>query len=88
MSRLAAKAKFPRKRKLLVMLKRFIRAIRLALDSPEITTRSEKDKREAVRRIVMRRSRGNIRLQRGRYATRKDLDERYERVKALNFNDE
>ena len=81
MSRLAAKAKFPLKRKLLVMLKRFIRAIRLALYSPKITTRSEEDKREAVRRIVM------LRL-RGEYATRKDLDEHYERVKALNFDDE
>ena len=79
MSRPAAKAKFPLKRKLLVM-QRFIRAIRLALYSPEITTRSEEDEREAVRRIVMCRLRG-------KYTTRKDLDERYERVKALNFDE-
>ena len=65
-----------------------MRFIQLALHSPKVTTRSEEDKREAVRCIVMRRSRGNIRLQRGKYATRKDLDERYERVKALNFDDE
>ena len=65
-----------------------MRFIQLALHSPKVTTRSEEGKREAVRRIVMRRSRGNIRLQRGKYATRKDLDERYERVKALNFDDE
>ena len=81
MSRLAAKAKFPLKRKLLVMLKRFIRAIRLALYSPKITTRSEEDEREAIRRIVMHRLRS-------KYDTRKDLDERYERVKAFNFDDE
>lgn len=80
MSRHVAKAKFPLERKLLVVLKRFIRAIRLALYSPEITTRSEEDEREAVRRIVMCRLRG-------KYATRKDLDERYERVKALNFDE-
>ena len=107
MSRLAAKAKFSLKRKLLVMLKRFIRAIRLALYNPELaalseeakresdvlhnsdpTTRNEEDRRKADRHIVMRLSSGNIRLQRGEYVTKEDLDKQYERVKALNFDDE
>lgn len=65
-----------------------MRFIRLTLHSPKVTTRTEEDRRLADRRIVMRLSRGNIRLQRGEYVTKEDLDKQYERVKALNFADE
>ena len=37
--------------------------------------------------IVSRLSSGNIRLQRGKYATREDLEKQYERVRTLTFGE-
>ncbi len=65
-----------------------MRFIRLALHSPKVTTRTEEDSRLADRRIVSRLSSGNIRLQRGEYVTREDIEEQYERVKSFNFDGE
>ena len=65
-----------------------MRFIRLALHSPKVTTRTEEDRRLADRRIVSRLSSGNIRLQRGEYVTREDIEEQYERVKSFNFDGE
>ena len=65
-----------------------MRFIRLVLHSPKVTTRTEEDKRLADRRIVSRLSSGNIRLQRGEYVTREDIEEQYERVKSFNFDGE
>ena len=65
-----------------------MRFIRLALHNPKITNRTEEDRRLADRRIVSRLSSGNIRLQRGEYVTREDLEEQYERVKSFNFDGE
>lgn len=65
-----------------------MRFIRLVLHSPKVTTRTEKDKRLADRRIVSRLSSGNIRLQRGEYVTHEDIEEQYERVKSFNFDGE
>lgn len=65
-----------------------MRFIRLALHSPKVTTRTEEDRRLADRRIVRRLSSGDIRLQRGEYVTREDIEEQYERVKSFNFDDE
>ena len=66
---------------------RLMRFIRLALHSPKVTTRTEEDRHLADRRIVSRLSSGNIRLQRGEYVTRKDIEEQYERVKSFNFDE-
>ena len=65
-----------------------MRFIRLTLHSPKVTTRTEEDRRLADRRIVRRLSRGNIRLQRGEYVTREEIEEQYERVKSFNFDGE
>ena len=65
-----------------------MRFIRLALHSPKVTTRTEEDRRLADRRIVSLLSSGDIRLQRGEYVTREDIEEQYERVKSFNFNEE
>lgn len=65
-----------------------MRFIRLALHSPKVTTLTEEDRRLADRRIVSRLSSGNIRLQRGEYVTREDIEEQYERVKSFNFDGE
>ena len=65
-----------------------MRFIRLTLHSPKVTTRTEEDRRLADRRIVSRLSHGNIRLQRGEYVTREEIEEQYERVKSFNFDGE
>lgn len=65
-----------------------MRLIRLTLHSPKVRTRTEEDRRLADRRIVRRLSSGNIRLQRGEYVTREDIEEQYERVKSFNFDGE
>ena len=65
-----------------------MRFIRLTLHSPKVTTRTEEDRRLADRRIVSLLSSGDIRLQRGEYVTREDIEEQYERVKSFNFDDE
>ena len=65
-----------------------MRLIRLALHSPKVVTRTEEDRRLADRRVVRRLSRGDIRLQRGEYITREEIEEQYERVKSFNFDGE
>ena len=65
-----------------------MRLLRLALHSPKVTTRTEEDRRLADRRVVSRLSRGDIRLQRGEYVTREEIEEQYERVKSFNFDEE
>ena len=42
---------------------------------------------EAVRKIVMSRSHGNVRLQRGQYYTKKDVDERRAEIRKIKFVD-
>ena len=64
-----------------------MRALRLALQSPKAVNSAEASKRASNRKIVARASRGNIRLQRGEYATAEELKERYERVKSFNFEE-
>lgn len=62
---------------------------RLATRRPRTSTQEEIDERqrESDRRIVMQLSRGNIRLQRGEYVTRADLDREVEKVRKLDFDD-
>ena len=64
-----------------------LNAIRLALWSPELPEDPEKAKRASARRIVRRLARGNVRLQRGQYLTREDLDERRKRAASYDFDD-
>ena len=40
---------------------------------------------EAIRGIVSSRSHGNVRLQSGKFYTKNDVDEQYERVRKFNF---
>lgn len=62
---------------------------RLATRRPRTSTQEEIDERqrESDRRIVMQLSRGNIRLQRGEYVTRADLDREVEKISKLDFDD-
>ena len=67
-----------------------MRRLRLALHSPASPSQSKEaaEAREgAVRHVVSRVARGNIRLQRGEYDTREDIEARYERVKDFEFED-
>lgn len=63
---------------------------RLATRRPRASTQEEIELREqeSDRRIVKQLSRGNIRLQRGEYVTRADLDREVEKVSKLDFDDE
>lgn len=64
-----------------------VKYVRLALRSPtgRSRSRSEASRRSSDKRIVSLLSRGNIRLQRGEYATRDDIEEQYERVRSFQF---
>ena len=48
----------------------------------------EERQRKSDRRIVTQLSRGNIRLQRGEFVTRTELDREIEHVSKLDFDDE
>ena len=61
-----------------------LNTIRLAFWSPKLPEDPEKAKRESVRRIVSRLARGNVRLQRGQYVTREELEE--QRKKAASYD--
>lgn len=71
-----------------MILSAIVRFIRLALYSPKTEMRNRKEEEAlADKRIVSRLSRGNIRLQRGQYVTRNQIEEQYERVKSLRFEE-
>lgn len=61
--------------------------IRLAFWRPKLPEDPEKAKRASVRRIVSRLARGNVRLRRGQYVTREDLERQRERVISCDFTD-
>lgn len=42
---------------------------------------------EAIRDIVSERSHGNVRLQSGRFYTKKDVDEKFARIRKIDFVD-
>jgi hypothetical protein len=42
---------------------------------------------DAIRRIVSSRSHGNVRLQRGLFYTQKEVDEKFARLRSINFLD-
>ncbi|MYE23852.1 MAG: hypothetical protein F4Y01_07910 [Gammaproteobacteria bacterium] len=63
---------------------------RIATRRPRASTPDEIEQRqrESDRRIVMQLSRGNIRLQRGEFVTRADLDREIEHATKLDFDDD
>ena len=67
-----------------------MRRLRLALHSPAAPSQSkeaEEARRGAAKQVVTRMVRGNVRLQRGEYATRADIEAEYERIKGFKFED-
>ena len=67
----------------------FLRHIRLAFHSPtgpSQTREAELAREGAVRQVVSRVARGNIRLQRGEYDTEADIVAQYEQIKALDLD--
>lgn len=66
------------------MFSKLIDAFR-APNFPKSLTKDER--RERTRRLVMRTASGNVRIQRGQYATREDLDKQFERVTAESFDE-
>ena len=66
-----------------------MRHLRLALHSPSTSQSKEAgEAREgAVKQVVSRVARGNIRLQRGEYDTKADIEAQYERIKDFEFED-
>lgn len=70
-------------------MKKLITSVRMAFRSPTRPTFpfSDDSKRQVARRTVTRVATGNVRLQNGQYATKDDIDRKYERVKSVNFND-
>ena len=69
----------------------FMRHVRLALHSPSAPSQTQeaREAREgAVRQVVSRVARGNIRLQGGEYDTRADIEAEYESIKDFKFDDD
>ena len=69
----------------------FMKHIRLALHSPPAlsqTTEAREAREGAVRQVVSRVARGNIRLQRGEFDTRADVEAQYEKIKDFEFDDD
>ena len=67
-----------------------MRHLRLALHSPSppSQTKEAREAREgAVKQVVGRVAHGNIRLQRGEYDTKADIEAQYERIKDFRFED-
>lgn len=66
-----------------------LRHIRLAFQSPAGPSQALEARvaREgAVRQVVSRVARGNIRLQRGEYDTEADIEAQYEQIRALDLD--
>ena len=71
-------------------MRRIMRALRLALRPPisDPRIRSHEEVEEMVARGVVRRTAtSSIRLQRGQYVTKKDLDQEWERLKDVKFDE-
>lgn len=67
-----------------------LRRLRLAVHSPLWPSQSREavDARNgAVKQVVIRVARGNIRLQRGEFDTEADIEAQYERIKDIEFED-
>ena len=69
------------------MLKRILRTARTVLRPPKgpATPLSEASRRKIVRGVVSATATGHVHLQRGEYASRKDIDERIESIRSHEF---
>lgn len=65
----------------------FFRTLILALRRFKRDDESKIREADALRNIVARLSHGNIRLQQGKYFTRKDVDQQYEQIRGRKFSD-
>lgn len=70
-------------------MKKLLTSVPMAFRSPTRPTfpLSDESKRRVARRAVTSVATGNVRLQNGQYATKDDIDRKYERVKSTNFDD-
>lgn len=72
-------------------MSRIIRGLRSAFHST-VTDSRDRDhevvKKEIARGVVRRTATGNVSLQRGRYLTREEIDERLEKVKGYVFDEQ
>ena len=66
------------------MIRNLLDAFRAPDRQPSPTDES---RRRIARHVVRRVSTGNVRLQRGEFTTKEDLDRQYERVVAVSFDD-
>ena len=73
------------------MLNRVTRAFRTAIRPRGINPRLRRDhqtvKKDIARGVVRRVAPGNVRLQRGQYLTREDMDQRLELLKGYKFDE-
>ena len=53
----------------------------------QVNAEAKRSGRDSVRKIVMSRSHGNLRLQWGQYYTKKDVDARFARIRKIKFTD-
>lgn len=68
------------------MLNRILESIRLAFSWPGPIPDIKASEKSIIKKVVRHFSHGNVRLQRGEYSTREDIDQEYERIKSLNFD--
>lgn len=57
-----------------------------AFSSPIKPSDTKVRARNAIRLIVAKRSHGNLRLQKGKYYTKKDIDQQYAKIKPKRFS--
>lgn len=70
-------------------MKNLFKSVRMAFRAPRgpASPMPDASERAIARRVVRTTSTGNVRLQRGQYVMREDVDREYERVKSYNFRD-
>ena len=69
------------------IIKAFQRAFRPTVSDRRIRS-SESVGREVARSVVKRTAIGSVRLQRGQYVNRKDVDRKWEQVKDYRFDEQ
>lgn len=68
------------------MLSRIIESIQLAFSWPGSVPDVKANERFIIGKVIRRFSHGNVRLQRGDFSTKEDIDQEYEKIKSLNFD--
>ncbi len=68
-------------------MRNLLETVRSALSHTSPPARPVEDvRRQADRQVVMQRTRGNLSIQFGNYATKNDLQREYEEFKSLDFD--